>query len=780
MPKSLGVFGLVLLFYGVFLSPPVFGVDYFRDDFSGDLSKWEIAVGDTSWNIASGQLVGEIGWHGSTFIYAKNTYGLSDYELTADVMNTAGIDQHFLFRVAQDKSSYYLVELRYGDADWPQDGNSIRLWRYGGGYSLVTPDTPYNMVQNVFHKFKLVVEGLRIKVYVDGNLLMDIVDSQQDGILSGGVGLQNYAGDYFYRPVRNVFDNIVISSISAGSGVGHKIIILPGLGASWSAGAMVYGQQVGDDQWQMTPFVKNYDGLVAALEGKGLVRNQDFWIWNYDWRRPISEIVAKLDNFIEGKVGAGEKVDLVGHSLGGMVARVWGQENTTEPRLGKIISLGSPHQGAVKAYEVWSGAKIADGPDMGSIALNVLLQLQRKNYQTRVEAVRNFVPVLKDILPTFDFVKRNGGVVGVASLESQNSYLAIKNLTAGVIYDYFKAMVGMGLGTKEWANLGERSVFDRILGYWPDGKPISYEYGEGDVTVLKKSAKFEGDSFEEVAADHQAIVDRAIPNILAELGLGGGAAGSGDYDLTDYLVFYLGSPATMRVRCDDGGEIADELGWVVIKDVGYQQCRIGLEGTTGGIYHLVMGRSDEENSWRYLEDEIGAGETKTVVIDGQKIDLAAEEGNLDYLYELVRRDANYLLGIYQGDVNLNGVLVGIERRDLAIILNKLFAFRKARREAIISERMLENIKLILAINNLGTERVVAGNMLTKITRLKNLVDRNTTVMLRRRRLPGSFESLSYFYLEKLAAEAGQKFDGGEYGGVAADEILVSRLYGEIW
>ena len=74
-----------------------------------------------------------------------------------------------------------------------------------------------------------------------------------------------------------------------------KVILLPGLGASWNSEAMVYNQQVDPGEWQMTPFVNNYKGLIEALEEEGLVKDEDFWVWNYDWRQPVEDIFPTDD-----------------------------------------------------------------------------------------------------------------------------------------------------------------------------------------------------------------------------------------------------------------------------------------------------------------------------------------------------------------------------------------------------------------------------------------------------------------------------------------------------
>ncbi len=776
----------LVLLIGACLSPQsILATVYFTDNFEGDLAKWEYVSGQNNgvdtWRLDEGNLVTEVNRRSYSYLFAKGTDDLQDYVVSANVMNTSGVDQHFLFRVASDRSKFYQLELRYGDPLWPRDGNSLRLWRFNGGnYALVLPDVPYVFVQNIWYQLRIEVKALNIKVYVNNSLVVDVNDDSDSAIGSGGVGINNYAGDYFYSNVVNRYDNFIIAS--GDSSVHNKIIVIPGLGASWNTEALVYNGMVGDDQWRMTPFVHNYDSLIAAFEDKGLVRGRDFWVWNYDWRRPVSEIVTKLDDFVNAKVNDEEKVDLVGHSLGGLVARVWSQDNMSDTRLGKVVSLGSPHYGVVRAYDIWNGAKILDGAGVGPIALNVLVQLQKGGFSNRLEVIRNLVPVMKDILPVFEFAKKNGAVLNLASMSQKNDYLMVKNLMASSIFENFRAVSGVGRDTAEWTVLGERNIFDQVLGWWPDGRPISYEYGDGDGTVLKKSAVFLNDigGFSELNSDHGSIVDRSIPGVFSELGLGTGVSGNFDSGFNDHLVFYLGSPATMKVSCGDEDEVSDNLGFVVIKNQDYARCRVVIVGTNDGIYHLVLGNTGDENSWKYFEDDIGVGITKTLVISGQKTDLTMDEENLDYLYGLITRDSNYLLRSYPGDINLVGILAAVVGRNDTGVVDRIFAFRKARKESVVSERMLEVLKSILAINRRNTDLTVANNLVTRMIRIRDLVDYTTKVNVRRRMVPSQFGSLNYDYLGRLVKEAGIKKVLGEYGGVAADEVLVSRLYLQIW
>jgi len=511
----------------------------------------------------------------------------------------------------------------------------------------------------------------------------------------------------------------------------NKVIILPGLGASWNEKAMVFNQAVTQNEWKMTPFVHNYDSLIGALEENGLIKDTDFFVWNYDWRKPLSEIVTDFNTYVAGLGMSGDdQVDLVGHSLGGLMARIWTQENPE--KVGKILSLGSPQAGAVKAYEAWNGASVSDKFDTQSVALSVLLQLQKKNNQNLVETVRSYAKILKDLLPTFDYLKVNGKI----KVPPPNLYLGNKNATVPTIFDKFLAIVGKGEQTKEWINLGERSIFDKILGLWEQGKPLSYQYGEGDGTVLKKSAKFEGDVYTEINSDHGSIPDRSVNLVLSELGLGVTITEMATNN-DPMAIFYLGSPAEMTVNCGGVG-VTDTDGWVTVANKNIADCGVNLLGTENGIYHLVMGNSGDDKSWQYSEGEIGIGETKNISI-----------ADKNYWYGQVLRETNVLLGQFSGNKNLLKMKTATEGKSFDQLLSAYLSFRKEKKETKITLNMVKYLEKILEIE----KGIVGKTELEKIRintlGFKALADKTALLLQRKRIDPTLWQSLNYSQAEGL-------------------------------
>jgi len=556
----------------------------------------------------------------------------------------------------------------------------------------------------------------------------------------------------------------------------HKIIIIPGLGASWNTDAMVFNKEVQNSEWEMTPFVKNYDGLILALKNNGLFENQDFYVWNYDWRQPIKSIVGDLDAFIGEKVLAGEKVDLVGHSLGGLVARIWAQDHFDDPVLGKIISLGSPHFGAVKAYDVWSGAKVGLGFSPENIALNVLIQLQRKNYDTRVDAIRNYAPVLRDILPTFDFVKKNNMVIPYYDLTTVNQYLRQKNSAVDQVFPFFKAMTGIGFPTDEMVSLVGRNIIDRSLGVWSDGHPVSWEDGEGDGTVLLKSAVFSGDISDQLVSDHGNLPGNLINKIFFELELGVPVGVVPTFEYDNAMVFYLGSPAFMSLKCNGNIFNMDKMGFIVVNQNDYQSCRVNLTGIDGGgEYHLVWGNTLQADSWNYVEGEIKGGQNIGIAVDLEDGQLSSDKYNYNGVYRLMDRDLQLLKSIYPKNKSLSMAYKAFKMKNWMLFVNKFFDFRSETKEKTVSFRVLDYFRLLWLmdhkISNKGMATVLYKFSGSEVRMVDRFLEKNPRLSL--------FGALSYEKLKEVYRNMNNDFNDRNYKGMWIDFILISKLAEEI-
>ena len=63
----------------------------------------------------------------------------------------------------------------------------------------------------------------------------------------------------------------------------------------------------------------------------------------------INDLAIALDDYISTKVPENVTLDLVGFSMGGLIARVWLQKMGGTSRTNRFISIGSPHKGTILA-----------------------------------------------------------------------------------------------------------------------------------------------------------------------------------------------------------------------------------------------------------------------------------------------------------------------------------------------------------------------------------------------------------------------------------------------
>ncbi len=108
-----------------------------------------------------------------------------------------------------------------------------------------------------------------------------------------------------------------------------KIIIIPGFFASWNQEAILHNQSVSQSEWKIPSYVHEYEGLIRTFENLGLTQGDDFYLFPYDWRKSLNDSAEDLRAFLKTNVwdfDESSRINLVGHSMGGLLARVYGQK----------------------------------------------------------------------------------------------------------------------------------------------------------------------------------------------------------------------------------------------------------------------------------------------------------------------------------------------------------------------------------------------------------------------------------------------------------------------
>ena len=408
------------------------------------------------------------------------------------------------------------------------------------------------------------------------------------------------------------------------------IVLLPGLGGSWNTAAMISGGTGGS--WKKTPFVKVYDNLKETfLTSAGYTEGDNYFEFYYDWRQPLTTLADTFKDYLNNTIPPDTKVNLVGHSMGGMVARTYAQNHGLN-KINQIVTTGSPHQGAIKAWQGWSGAEIGDRWSWEWIGLQLYLQINKDKYASPVKAVRDLAPGLIDLSPIFNFAKNNNNqVIDVTKMNSFNSYLAgLKTTLSTDLKNLMTTISGLeqnsDLDTVEWIKLTDRSLTDQLLGKWSDGKPGSFEYTtEGDLTVLKKSALIEGANPEIVNASHAELVETSsgIQAILNALGITATPVTSTtELPRNPSLIFFLHSPANIQVTAPDGSQAGEGVAapmansiysaddkLLVIYNAEAGDYQVKITGIDNGSYHLEIGQLTKEGEkWSAVANNITSGQ----------------------------------------------------------------------------------------------------------------------------------------------------------------------------
>lgn len=116
-----------------------------------------------------------------------------------------------------------------------------------------------------------------------------------------------------------------------------------------------------------------YPDIDSFFTEMGYSKGTNFFVFPYDWRKDVRSTKDSLDTLIESaKIASGQsKVNLVVHSMGGLVARYYISDTTKAAKVNKLIELGVPHLGSTWATKaLMYGAQVGPSYIFGLLALN--------------------------------------------------------------------------------------------------------------------------------------------------------------------------------------------------------------------------------------------------------------------------------------------------------------------------------------------------------------------------------------------------------------------------
>ncbi|MBI2617034.1 hypothetical protein HYW55_02815 [Candidatus Gottesmanbacteria bacterium] len=351
------------------------------------------------------------------------------------------------------------------------------------------------------------------------------------------------------------------------------VILIPGLGASWNPQAIFSCTLNSYGEWNLGPYVSLYERLLSTFTKKlSLKRNEDVYLYTYDWRLPLDTQGANLKEYIESvlrKKLSDIKVRLIGHSLGGLVIRSYLSNYPNDQKASIVVTVGTPHQGTILAYPLWENGEIWYDDFVVKIAITQLINHCRRVrlfssavsdfHRTRVESNREtlqtLIPSLRTLLPTFDFLKQDNSIIPIEKFFYTNNWLLTHQIPQDLPIALY-TLSGNNISTLRYLNVTNPSRDDVYAGNWPDGYPTSQEkLSDGDGTVLGISSILPQAVNEVTTGDHREIIatDHAIETILRLLNLP-------DVEPDEKIPLELSANAALIISIPTAGKVTVEFG----------------------------------------------------------------------------------------------------------------------------------------------------------------------------------------------------------------------------
>ncbi len=284
-----------------------------------------------------------------------------------------------------------------------------------------------------------------------------------------------------------------------------KVVVIPGFGGSWNADAILHcktdNYQGLWTSWSGADPI--YNPIITSLNNSGFTA-QPFY---YDWRKQLPDTAPLLATFIHANTIPNEKVDIVGHSMGGLIGSAYIQQEGGHNKADTYMSVGAPHKGTLLSYPAWSGGEIYGTLPMRIAATIAIRKCKDANPRlSNREIIQQFFPSIQNLLPTFDYLKdiRTRQIKPVADMLVKNNWLPTNGLFTGTRVG---TLSGYGFDTLRFFGTLRPSRRDVTLGNWRDGMPARREFvGDGDGTVLQMSSQLLGADNRLLPKNHTELI----------------------------------------------------------------------------------------------------------------------------------------------------------------------------------------------------------------------------------------------------------------------------------
>ena len=297
------------------------------------------------------------------------------------------------------------------------------------------------------------------------------------------------------------------------------VIIVPG----------IMGSAYKNDELIIDPILHTYDDLIATLIANGYTEGEDLFTFPYEWRDSNVLTANLLDDRIEEvkSICDCDKVDLVAHSMGGLVARAYIQSVDYDDDVDQLIFLGTPHKGAPTDYLTWEAGQNDIDIRSQIVGMFFTAEALKNDYLTTFDYIRDR-PILsvQELLPIFDYIKDADTDLLRQYPNNYPQNIFLKNLDNNI-----SNLLSSGVEvTNIVGDSGENKTIERVRViptdhalFWEHGEPEGFgaiigdsglERGIGDNTVTQTGSLLDGSVSEEISASHNRIPTVAANRII--------------------------------------------------------------------------------------------------------------------------------------------------------------------------------------------------------------------------------------------------------------------------
>lgn len=176
------------------------------------------------------------------------------------------------------------------------------------------------------------------------------------------------------------------------------------------------------------------DGLINEFKNQGYTENENLFTLPYDWRYGVSgkfadgttnvDLLAQKIQDIMTQTGS-DKVDVVAHSMGGLIVKEYAMNHPTDNHIGKAVFVGVPNTGSPKSAKI-----LLEGDNLGIPGLS----------DQEIKKISQNMPAVYDLLPSQQYYNTKGSYI--ETIDQTNS--TMKNLNHQESNQF---LIGQGLNS---------------------------------------------------------------------------------------------------------------------------------------------------------------------------------------------------------------------------------------------------------------------------------------------------------------------------------------------